>query len=64
MTKFERENYILALNDGQRLALLLSISCHLILDKKLDILDFEQRLTSYRSEKSTREHGPKKRRSP
>lgn len=62
MTKFEREKYILALNGPQRLALLLSVSVNLILDKKIGMKDFEQMLTSYRPDNVTREHGPKNRR--
>ena len=61
MTKLEREKYLLELNTAQRLALLLSISCHFSGSENLSEEDFEQKLTSYKIESKSREGGPKKR---
>ncbi len=47
MTKLEREKYLLALNDAQRLALLLSLSNHIKGTTTVSPEEFEWILTSY-----------------
>jgi len=62
MTKLERELYLLALNNPQRLALLLSVANHLRYFKFVSDEEFDDKLTSYRIETESRDGGPKKRR--
>ena len=49
MTKLEREKYLLALNDGQRLALLLTLSNHLRNNGAMSLEIFEGMITAYRT---------------
>ncbi len=48
MTKFQREKYLLALNDGQRLALLFTLSNELRSTDVVSLEKFEGMMTAYR----------------
>lgn len=55
MTKVEREKYLLALNGGQRLALLITISGFLMKTDQICLDEFEETMLAYRpNEKESR----------
>jgi len=55
MTNLERERYLLALKDAQRLALLLALSKNLWRSETISLERFEDLLTSYKIKEEVRE---------
>ena len=55
MTKLEREKYLLAPNDGQRLALLFTLSNRLKYTDAVSLEEFEGMLTAYRTKEERNE---------
>ena len=55
MTKLEREKYLLAPNDGQRLALLFTLSNRLKYTDAVSLEEFEGMLTAYRTKEGINE---------
>jgi hypothetical protein len=57
MTKLEREKYLLALNDAQRLALLFTLSNQLYCTGNVSYKEFEGMITAYRTKEERKERG-------